>query len=116
MRFLLDESVDVRVADALRSLAHDCLAIGHDFPSSLADRDVLTIAYRERRVLLTLDRHFGRLVFGEGMPHSGVLYLRLRDEPLDAVINRVQHVLERQADQLDRFIVVDARSVRVRES
>jgi predicted nuclease of predicted toxin-antitoxin system len=116
MRFLLDESVDVRLVSFLRSLGHDCAIIGHDFPPSLNDPAVLAIAFREGRVLITLDRHFGKLVFGEGQPHAGVLYLRLRDEPIEVYRDRLQEVLDQHVQDLGRFMVVDVRHIRVRES
>jgi predicted nuclease of predicted toxin-antitoxin system len=116
MRFLLDESVDVRLAGFLRSLGHDCAIIGQAFPSSLNDLAVLAIAFREARVLITLDRHFGKLVFSDGQPHAGVVYLRLRDEPIEVYRDRLRVVLDQHAQELGQFVVVDAQHIRVRES
>ena len=53
MRFLADESFELRLVVFLRSLGHDATVIGLDYPPSLPDRDVLAIAFLERRVLIT---------------------------------------------------------------
>lgn len=76
MRFVADESCDHRVVTALRDAGHDVLAVA-ETSRGAPDRDVLVLARRERRVLITEDRDFGQLVFAGGQPDNvGVLYLR----------------------------------------
>ncbi len=114
MRFLLDESADSRLAAYLRSRGHDCSTVAEDYARSLDDLDVLSIAHRDGRILVTDDRDFGELVFREGRPHSGVIYLRLGIADLALRIDRLGTVLANYADQLDRFLVVTRDAVRVR--
>lgn len=114
MRFLLDESADARLAPWLRSLGHDVTAIAVDHPASLADLQVLAIARRERRILITDDRDFGEMIFAQGFPHAGVIYLRLGEyADLGTRIERLTHVLAHHAGQLDAFLVVTPDRVRV---
>ncbi|MBA2278772.1 MAG: DUF5615 family PIN-like protein [Chloroflexia bacterium] len=114
MRFLLDESADARLGFHMRSLGHDVAAIAVDFPASLADPEVLAIAHREHRILITDDRHFGELVFVRLHPHSSVIYLRLgKHAELPTKIGRLDHVLTHFADRLDQFLVVTRERVRV---
>jgi predicted nuclease of predicted toxin-antitoxin system len=114
MRFLIDESTDARLGPYLRSLGHDCTIVARDYAASLPDEDVLAIAESEHRVLITNDRDFGELVFRQLHPHSGVIYFRLSSTELDAYIGRVDYVLTNHADQLDQFLVVNDRRVRIR--
>ena len=114
MRFLLDESADLPLRAYLRSLGHDATAIAHEHPSALADDDVLEIAVREDRVLITNDRDFGELVFRRLMPHRGVILFRLGDEALIVKTQWLHHVLDAYADHLRAFIVVTDRGVWVR--
>jgi predicted nuclease of predicted toxin-antitoxin system len=114
MRFLLDESADARIATYLQSLGHDCTTVAVDHIRSLDDADVLAIAHREGRVLVTDDRDFGELVFREGRPHSGVIYLRLGITTRQFRLERLAHVLAHHADELRRFMVVTRDEVRVR--
>jgi predicted nuclease of predicted toxin-antitoxin system len=69
MRFLLDESAELRIADHLRQAGHNVTVIAHDFPSALGDREVLAIARQEQRVPITNDRDFGEpIVRHHGAP------------------------------------------------
>ena len=89
--------------------------IGRGYPAGLPDRDVLAIARNERRILITNDRDFGELIVRERLPHAGVIFFRF---PLDSTaqqkIAALARLLVTHAHQLDRFIVVTPRGVRVR--
>ena len=50
MRFLLDQSTDVRLIQFLRARGHDATRIGSDHPAGLTDRAVLQLALTERAV------------------------------------------------------------------
>ena len=82
MTFLLDESADFPLAKVLTDLNHDVTTIARDYPHALKDREVLAIAQREERVLLTNDRDFGELIFRQQLPHSGVILFRLGSEDI----------------------------------
>src|SRR5205823_6307422 len=114
MRFLIDESADARVAPYLRSLGHDVALVAADFAPSIEDADVLALAVREQRILITFDRDFGELVFSQQQPHNGVLYFRLGPIDLTVEIRRLDHVLTRYGDRLDCFLTITRTSVRVR--
>ena len=114
MRFLLDESADLPLRAHLRANGHDATAIAHEYPAALIDEDVLAIAVREDRILITNDRDFGELVFRWQLPHRGVILFRLGDESLPVKIRWLDHVLAAYGDRLDMFIVVNDRGVRVR--
>lgn len=60
MRFVADESCDHRVVTALRDTGHDVLEVT-ETSRGAPDRDVLVLARRERRLLITEDRNFGQL-------------------------------------------------------
>jgi predicted nuclease of predicted toxin-antitoxin system len=115
MRFLLDQSSDARLVPYLRRLGHDATRVGADYLSGLSDRQVLSLAQAEGRILITDDRDFGELVFRLRQPHTGVIFLRLGDyADLSTKIERVAHVLTHYPDQCDHFLVVTRTSVRVR--
>lgn len=114
MRFLVDASADARVVPHLRSQGHDVTRVGSDHPAALEDIEVLTIAYREQRILITDDRDFGELVFRLHHPHTGVIYLRLNTTRLPVRLDRMDHVLRSYGDRLDQFLVVTEDSFRVR--
>lgn len=63
LRFLADESCDFAVVRALRAAGHDVDAIAESTPST-ADEEVLQRSVSDRRILLTEDKDFGRIVRG----------------------------------------------------
>jgi predicted nuclease of predicted toxin-antitoxin system len=115
MRFLLDESADARLQPYLTSQGYDASRIAREHPAGLPDREVLAIAAAERRILLTADHDFGELVFHHGQPHQGVILFRLGDyAAVELWIERLEYVLQHYGSELDQFIVVTRRRVRVR--
>ncbi len=119
MKFLLDENADNRLVALLTSLHHDVKTIGQDFPSSLLDHEVLEIASREKRILITNDRaDFGELIFRQHLPHCGIILFRLKSEEANIRLKkeRLRHVLTQYADQLQHFLVVTPQRVKVREA
>jgi predicted nuclease of predicted toxin-antitoxin system len=117
MKFLLDENVDYRLATYLTHAGHDVKAISHDYPYAEKDKNVLAIAYKESRILLTNDKgDFGELIFRHHHPHSGVILFRFKRGDIDIEIRRerLQHVLTNYSNQLHNFIVVTRDKIRVR--
>ena len=114
MKFLLDESADFPLADMLSDLGHDVKAIVTDYPRSIADEEVLEIAAREDRILLTNDRDFGELIFRQHLQHSGVILFRLGSEPIETKAAWLRYVLNHYPEHLNNFIVVTENGVRVR--
>lgn len=116
MRFLIDESTDIRLGYHLADLGHDVKFVARQFVPGLADTEVLAAAQREGRVLITDDRDFGELVYRQLRPHAGVIYLRLGTTRLRARIERLGRVLSEHAHDLGEFIVVTDHGTRVGEA
>lgn len=115
MRFLLDQNVEAGIGVVLTDQGHDTSRMGRDYPPGLPDRDVLPIAHREQRILITYDKDFGDLIFQHQLPHAGVILLRLSwDATTQQVIEALERLLVTYQDQLDRFLVVTRQDVRVR--
>jgi predicted nuclease of predicted toxin-antitoxin system len=114
MRFLLDENAEYRLGWFLEGEGHDVTAISRDYPHALSDREVLTLAHREQRILVTNDRDFGELIVREGLPHAGVIYFRIPAGDLESKVLRLGDVLAQHETSLSRFLVVTEADVRVR--
>ena len=99
MKFIIDQSADARIVAWLTDRGHNAIRIGRDYPPGLPDEEVLAIASRERRILITDDRDFGELVFRHLRPHSGVIYLRLSSFSFALTTARLEHVLTSYAPQ-----------------
>ncbi len=117
MKFLLDESMELRVGRFLRSHGHDVTAIVRDYTRSISDRDVLAVAFSESRVLLTNDKDFTFLVFNELRPHAGVILFRLgRGGAIENKVNRLRYILDHHTNNLDAFISIHPDGVTIRRT
>lgn len=76
MNVLVDVSAGQSVADLLRSLGHDT-AFVRDRDPTMSDSDILIWAVTESRLVVTMDKDFGELIYRSGQVHAGVLLLRL---------------------------------------
>ncbi len=76
IRLLANENFPLPSVNYLRGHGHDVLAIGTDYPG-ITDREIVELATREHRLILTFDRDYGELIFRHQMrPGAGVVYLR----------------------------------------
>lgn len=76
-RLLLDENFPRSAASLLRNAGHDVQTVRESAPG-ISDLDVLALARREQRWLVTFDSDFGDLVFRQGeLAGPGVVYLRM---------------------------------------
>jgi predicted nuclease of predicted toxin-antitoxin system len=58
----------------LKAAGYDVEWVG-EWPGDPGDEAILARAYRERRILVTLDNDFGELAIARGQRHSGILRL-----------------------------------------
>lgn len=67
--------MSARLAARLRADGHDVDWVG-TWPADPGDPEILRRAHVAGRVVVTLDKGFGRLAFEARMPHSGIIWLR----------------------------------------
>ena len=80
MKLLADENFPLPSVAELKRHGHDILSISLHSPG-MADENVLALAHRENRVLLTFDRDYGMLVYQKRFPSPpAILYLRFRPQ------------------------------------
>lgn len=116
MKFLIDENVEFKVADFLKTSGHNIKVISRDYPNALADQEVLNIAKTEERILITNDRDFGELIFKKKLSHSGVIYLKLGfASTAEDKIKWLKRILVSYEDSLNKFIVVRKSGIKVHE-
>ena len=114
MDILADENLDASIVAWLRGLGHDVLWTAEAVPGS-DDARLLELARAQERVLITLDRDFGDLIFRRGMRPTGAILLRLRTRSASELLSGFQQVwpiLEARAP--GHLVVVSRGKVRVR--
>jgi predicted nuclease of predicted toxin-antitoxin system len=62
MRFLIDENVSWRVAELLTKAGHDAVHVRDLNAEGVDDADVMALAARDERVIISADTDFGALL------------------------------------------------------
>lgn len=113
MRFLIDRCAGHRLAEWLRQQGHDVSEV-RDRGADPGDVAVLEWSTAEERVLVTLDKDFGALLYLDRKPHAGLI--RLPDVPAERRIAAVEQIIRGHARELSEGAVVTVRGGRIRIS
>ena len=77
-----------------------------------SDEDILALAGREYRVIITIDKDFGKLIFKLGKPSTGVILIRTSITDPEKRFEMIRDALEKANG---KFVVVSEGQIRVRE-
>lgn len=106
MKFLLDMGLSQSTTVFLRGLGHDALHLRDEGLQKLDDKDIITKARAENRVILTHDLDFGRIIALSGANLPSVVTFRL-DNMRPANVNYyLNMVLELYAQELESGVLV----------
>lgn len=102
-RFLVDEGYNVITASQLNL-------------SRASDEEILRTAQAQNRILITIDRDYGHLVFVRKI-EIGVIYLRVSFASINSVHNELIRVLKTysEAELFKAFIVIEESGHRFRK-
>lgn len=94
MKFLANENFPLAAVKFIESKSHDIKFIGWDF-TGITDEEVMDLAIKENRTILTFDKDYGELIFKYNhKPTAGVIFLRLQsytpDEPGKIIANLIK--------------------------
>jgi predicted nuclease of predicted toxin-antitoxin system len=119
LKLLIDEMYAPAVAAELRARAHDVASVhdlGEVLATGAADADVLAVAQREERTLVTENvRDYRRLegaLLAEGSRHAGLVYTTDRQFPrgdratVGRLVQALDVLLRDESDLRDRSVVL----------
>jgi predicted nuclease of predicted toxin-antitoxin system len=107
VRWLADECVAAPLVAFLRTSGHDVLYVA-EVAAGSNDSDVIALALREKRLLLTEDKDFGDLVFRRKRAMPGVVLMRVGPENRALKVMRLAAAIERYGQGLfGRYTVVE---------
>jgi len=113
VRFLADENCDAEVVRALQRYGHDVLAVSDIHPRA-EDTEVLELAVRDKRILLTEDKDFGQLVYAHGEEGIGVIFLRYPTSARRQIASDVIQLIKQHGEKLfGCFVTVQPGRVRI---
>lgn len=114
MRILANENFPRPIILELRSRGHDVSSV-KEIMRGANDREVLTAAQRDNRLVVTFDKDFGELAYRFGLlAASGVILFRLSGTSPEIDNARVLAALESGIDWSGNFAVVSDDRIRVR--
>lgn len=114
MKLLANENFPLKSMYFLAEKGYDIIHIGLEFPS-VSDEEVIEIAIKQNRIILTFDSDYGTLVFQKGYKPLGVIYLRFKQfEPIFPGDYLYTLFLSRLYSFENQFTVIDELSIRQR--
>ena len=116
MKLLVDENISPKVVAFLRSHGIDVLDTKEQSWFGKEDEELLEIAYKEKRFVLTHDSDFGTLAIHEGKRYYGIIYIRVRYLHPQNVIRVCEQLLELKRELTPgTIIVVEEARLRIRK-
>jgi predicted nuclease of predicted toxin-antitoxin system len=114
VRFLVDECCDAALVDGLRADEHDVVYAVESMRGA-PDGDVLALAVREHRILITEDKDFGELVYRLQRPAHGIVFLRFEFSEREAKLARLRSVVaDEEARLAAAYVVLEPDKLRIR--
>lgn len=115
LKFLVDVGVGRNVEKYLETHGYDTKSV-RDINPCMLDKDIIAVAALEGRMVITMDKDFGELVYHSSMKHCGVLLLRLEDATGLEKQKVVDHILLNYSDKIENhFCVFQNDKFRIRE-
>ncbi len=110
-KLLADENVPLKAVEILREKSVDAVSVTELSPG-LKDREVLDLAGREGRIIVTFDKDFGELVVRERAKAKGLILLRFVPRSPQQVAEKIWQVLRSGIPLENNLIVVREHTVR----
>ena len=115
LSFLVDVGVGKGIEKYLRENGYDTKAV-RDIDPRMEDEEIIHTAVSENRIVITMDKDFGELVYHSSMKHSGVLLLRLEDAVGFEKLQVVEHIMKNYSDRIKNcFCVFQKNKFRIRK-
>jgi predicted nuclease of predicted toxin-antitoxin system len=111
---LFETGVGKKAEQAVTELGFDVKTLRYA-NAKLTDQEILEIAAEQDRIVVTLDKDFGELVFRSHERNAGVLLLRMDDASGEAKAKALRDILLSHAEELTgRFSVYQNGILRIR--
>lgn len=116
LRFLADMNLSPMTVVALQQEGWDIVRVSALLPATASDAEILILARRQNRVVITQDLDFSALLALGGHAKPSLITLRLSNTDPAHVTERLRQILPQsvQALQEGSAITVDDRSLRIR--
>jgi len=107
--FLADENISPESADHLEALGYACHSLRREGPWQLSDSEIIAMAKREGRIIITHDLDFGERYYFAIEGEIGIIVLRLRHQTVEVVNDVLERLLKARVlteEELQRALVI----------
>lgn len=105
LTFLVDVGVGKGIERYLQEEGYDTKAV-RDIDPRMEDEEIIRTAVMENRMVITMDKDFGELVYHSSMQHSGILLLRLEDATGTEKSQVVKYIMGNYSDRIKNCFCV----------
>jgi predicted nuclease of predicted toxin-antitoxin system len=115
LRFLADMNLSPITVDALQREGWDIVRVSTLLPANASDAEILVLARRQNRVVITQDLDFSALLALGGHAQPSLITLRLSNTDPSLVTERLRQIVPQseQALQEGSAVTVDDSSLRI---
>ena len=106
IKFVADVNVEKPIIDYLSENGYDIKWIP-DYNCEILDEELLKLANKEKRILITNDKDFGEIVFLQKKLSLGLILLRVKGQKAEDKVRLIRRLLHGYSDKiLNHFIVI----------
>ena len=105
-KFLTDENIASSLVKTLREQGYNVLDIKEEALFGISDKEIISLANRQKRIILTHDKDFANLINNPFIKHSGVILLRFSNQSPQNVIKRIIPVLKEITPKLKNSLAI----------
>ena len=116
LRFLADMNLSPITVDALQREGWDIVRVSTLLPANASDAQILVLARRQNRVVITQDLDFSALLALGGHAQPSLITLRLSNTDPSLVTERLRQILPQSEEALREgsAVTVDDATLRIR--
>ncbi len=115
IKFLVDVGVGKSIENYLCEKGYDTKSVRKIDPA-MSDDNIIRLAAAEKRMVITMDKDFGELIYHSRMNHCGVLLLRLEDAAVPEKLQIVKSILDTYSSKIANcFCVFQKNKFRVKQ-
>ncbi len=115
LKFMADVNVEKTLVDYIKEEGFDVLWIP-DYDCRITDDELLFLANREKRILITNDTDFGELVYLQKKISTGIILIRVKGQNERKKLYSLKKVIKNYKDKIENhFIVVTEKRIRFRK-
>ena len=107
LKFLADENISNYLVKALRNNGYNVKDIKEEKFFGISDKEILNLAIKENRTVITHDKDFANLLNYNLVKHKGVILLRYTNQSPQNVVKLLIPLLEKlKESKIKRSLVI----------